>query len=328
MAQTAEAVAPWSLIAKGASGAAKSGSSDPAAPEYWKRETLVYQTGLLAKLPGGLTAPRCFAIQEPMPDEWWLWIEDIRESSSRWTLDQYSLAARHLGQFNGAYLVSHPLPDFHPWLTRGRLRPALERRQVNLPPPEFAATDWGQKLVQASQFDRVEKLLAYRQALLQAVDRLPNCFCHLDAFRRNLFIRKGVSDIDETVAIDWSYAGLGSVGEEVGLLTRISLAWMDAPASQAKALSDFVFDGYLIGLRDAGWQGDVHLVRFGYAITVAMGIGWLLFMMDLLQDANNVPIAESVIGHPVDDQIAQLAELQPFYLDMGDEAISLLPTIA
>ena len=38
-------------------------------------------------------------------------------------------------------------------------------------------------------------------------------------------------------------------------------------------------------------------------------------------------VAEDRVGHPVDEQMAQLAALQPFLSEMGDEAISLLPKI-
>src|SRR5690348_4731581 len=57
--------APWSLMLKvmrlGAS------SDNPAAreiehPLYWEREALIYQSGLLDDLPGGLAAPRCLAV--------------------------------------------------------------------------------------------------------------------------------------------------------------------------------------------------------------------------------------------------------------------------
>lgn len=327
-AQVKETLLPWSLIAKGASSTAGSGSTDPSAPDYWKRETLVYQTGLLAHLPGSLAAPRCYAVCEPQPEEFWLWLEEVHETFRHWTLEQFGLVARHLGQFNGAYLAGTPLPpEAHAWLTHGRLRPELERIHANLPPSEFAASSLGQKLIRASQLDRVEKLLPYRPALLQEVDRLPSCFCHLDSFRRNLLIRKAAGGVAETVAIDWAYAGIGKVGEDAGILAKASLYWMEVPASQARALAQKVFDGYSAGLNDAGWQGNINILRFGYCISVAMGIRWSLIFMDWLQNAENVGIFEQIVGHPIGDQIAQLAEIQPFFLDMGDEAIALLPSI-
>jgi hypothetical protein len=155
------------------------------------------------------------------------------------------------------------------------------------------------------------------------LDKLPVCFCHHDAFRRNLLAR----DAEETVAIDWSYAGFGGVGEESGTLTRVSLNWLEVPAAQAKALDQIVFEGYLAGVHEAGWHGDPRLVRFGYATTVALGVTWLLFMLEGLQKTENVSLFESIVGHPIDDQIAQVAELQSFFLDLGDEALVLADTL-
>jgi hypothetical protein len=102
---------------------------------------------------------------------------------------------------------------------------------------------------------------------------------------------------------------------------------MEAPAAQKKALSELVFEEYLRGLWDVGWRGNAHLVRFSYVVTIAMGVRWLLFLIDILQDIRNVSIAESIIGHPVEKQIEQLAELQPFLLEMSDEALSLMKSV-
>jgi hypothetical protein len=176
-AQTANGDVPWTLIAKGASSAVESGSSDIAAPEYWKRETLVYQSGMLTDLPAGLCAPQCFATHEPLVDECWLWLEDIHESSSEWTLEQFGLAARYLGRFNGAYLAGHPLPEVYPWLTRGRVCFELKNQLKILPESTHAENSLSWQLLQICQPDRVAKLFSYGEELNRALARLPICFC-------------------------------------------------------------------------------------------------------------------------------------------------------
>jgi hypothetical protein len=45
-----------------------SGSLEPSTWGYWKREALVYQSGLLNDLPGDLITPRCLGIVEN-PDQ-------------------------------------------------------------------------------------------------------------------------------------------------------------------------------------------------------------------------------------------------------------------
>lgn len=102
-AQTATGNHPWSLIRKVI--APRGGSQTPEAWDYWQREVLVYQSDLLADLPDGLAAPRCYAIDEVNADEYWLWLEDIGTvDGSTWPLARYGLAARHFGRWNGIYL--------------------------------------------------------------------------------------------------------------------------------------------------------------------------------------------------------------------------------
>jgi hypothetical protein len=64
-------------------------------PIYWKREALAYASGLLADLPGGITAPRCFVVEERADESCWLWLEEISDSyGPRWPLAQYAHAAQ------------------------------------------------------------------------------------------------------------------------------------------------------------------------------------------------------------------------------------------
>ena len=127
--QAAGQVYPWSLVVKIFSDAALGPTpndigdtiQDPTDGNYWKREILVYQSGMLDELAGGLVAPRCYGVTEHA-GEWRLWLEDVEESPKMWPLERYGVAARQLGQFNGAYLVDAPLPEKQPWMYRGRAR--------------------------------------------------------------------------------------------------------------------------------------------------------------------------------------------------------------
>src|SRR5262245_33603384 len=84
----------WTLILKVIRPAAA--AWNPAAreidhPIYWKREALAYASGLLADLPGGIAAPRCFAIEERADESCWLWLEDVEDGyEPRWPLAQYT----------------------------------------------------------------------------------------------------------------------------------------------------------------------------------------------------------------------------------------------
>ena len=55
--------------------------------------------------------------------------------------------------------------------------------------------------------------------------------------------------------------------------------------------------GYLMGLHDAGWLGDVQVVRFAYAATSALvgAIGWVGIWMPFMVE--QMGAIEELLGH-------------------------------
>jgi hypothetical protein len=273
---------PWSLILKiicspGCIPDARAvfDRETPSAPFYWKRESLAYRSGALQDLPGGLCAPRCLGVVEHPDEAVWLWLEEVEDRfAGKWPLEHYGVAARHLGQLNGAYLDGRPLPS-GPWVSRG-----LTRAYVAQAAPVFARLRESLDLPLVRRLlpgDRAAKLFALwkeRETYLHVLDRLPRVFCHMDAFRRNLFARRTSNGGDQTVAVDWSYVGEGAIGEELVPLVEASIFFLEVDMMQAQTLSEIVLEGYLEGLHDAGWQGDPRLVHLGYkaASNVRYGI--------------------------------------------------------
>lgn len=111
----------WSLVVKVVEAAATSvhvgnnASDDLNHMFYWKRELLVYQSGLFDQLPTGLAAPRCYQIDE-LPSAGRIWMEDVSEDvGASWPLEHYRQVTRHFGRLGGLYLVERPLPAWQ-WL--------------------------------------------------------------------------------------------------------------------------------------------------------------------------------------------------------------------
>ena len=317
---------PWSVIRKRLTSAP--GHDDPSDWDYWKREGLAYDAGLLRELADGFAAPTCFAVEEGDADSMTVWLEDVPQvGPSRWPLARYGLAARHLGRFNGAYLTGRPLPD-QPWLSPGRLRSWLAISESAMPDlRRLARHPIGMAWLTEGSVTRIEAQSRDRERLLAGLDRLPRCLCHHDAFRRNLIASKSVDGRDQTVAIDWVGVGRGTVGEDLAGLVAISLQFLDVDAVDAGELDRVAFAGYVAGLRDVGATIDERQVRFGYAATASLMIGvggaagWLAW---LVADAERVRQAEEAIGHPIDRILGQWRLLQPMLLDLGDEAHRLL----
>jgi hypothetical protein len=132
----------------------------------------------------------------------------------------------------------------------------------------------------------------------------------------------------ETVAVDWENIGPGPLGAEIATLTFGTLRRCEFDAARADELDQAVFDGYVEGLRDAGWQGPRELVRLGY--TAAIALRWLVLagIVRLLVDgAEPVRTSQGTIVS-AEAVLEQRVRLVGFLLRRADEArrwLSLLP---
>jgi hypothetical protein len=314
--QAAGETLPWTLILKIAQ--IKPGNEeDTQGIWYWKREPLVYQSGLLSDLPEGLTAPRCYAATEHRNSTAWIWMEEVRdEVHEQWPLSYYSDVARCLGQFNGAYLAGKSLPDY-PWLTRKHLRKYVEHAA---PAVERLLNSLGYSLVQRAlpgiSAEFIQTIWEERHAILETIEHLPQTFCHLDAFRRNLFSRHTADGGCKVTAVDWSFAGIAAVGEEIAPLVNGSVAFGGVDPDDEIELEQIVLEGYLEGLQDAGWQGNPDLVRFGYAATLywryAVG-GFIGEAIPWMLDEQYHEAVEQAIGHSMQDNADKTAAQLAFF---------------
>jgi thiamine kinase-like enzyme len=105
---------------------------------------------------------------------------------------------------------------------------------------------------------------------LAALDGLPRTLCHLDLHPANLFAVGG-----ETVAIDWSFVGVGALGEDAGNLVADAVLDFHVRPEHLDELLETVSTGYVEGLADAGWRGSPELVRLGMSATMAAKYAWI-----------------------------------------------------
>jgi hypothetical protein len=318
-------VVPWSLFLKVI--VPQPDRVDPSGSHYWKREVLAYQSGLLDDLPGGLVAPRCIGVAEQPEGEFWVWLEEVRDQiGPEWPLEHYGVSARHLGQFNGAYVMGRPLPSY-PWLSRGRLRhwatwsaAGIARLRESLDHPLV------RRHYPPRAADGLFGLWAQREALLHALHGLPQVFCHFDAFRRNLFARRTADGDYETVAVDWADAGMGAIGEEIAALVAASLYYREVQWGRAVELDTMVFQSYMEGLRHVGWRGDQRMLRLGYAAASVLRYGLIhpgCCLPILLDDTQRARWAQ-VMGCSMEEMEDDVAGSLEFFLSLGQEARKLM----
>jgi hypothetical protein len=299
---------------------------------YWKREPLAYRAGVLENLPGGLTVPRCYGLSERSDGTIWLWLEEVAGGQqTRWTPERCMLAARTLGRFNGAYLSGRDVP-VHPYLDDGWLRSWLDVRCTGMIDGIRRTDAWEHPLVRGAflqpVLDRVLRLWDDRELFLDALDRLPHTFCHRDAFRSNLLLCQDRSGQEGIVAIDWAYAGLGPVGEEIAPLI------VAAPVGGGPELAPWIveaplFNSYLQGLSEACWHGEAWSVRFGFAASAALRYTFMTVaeMLGDIGDEQGYASIERRRGQPIAQVMEQHGALSHFLLGLADEARALLPRV-
>jgi hypothetical protein len=247
-------------------------------------------------------------------------VQDEREHP--WSIERYAQVARHLGQFNGTYLVGRPLPN-DAWITHDWLRNYLRHAA---PMVAFIRQNPAHPTVQ-SMLPGITLPLTLacwheRDRMLKVLDELPQTFCHQDAFGRNLFYRRG-----QVVALDWGYAGIAPVGAELAPLIGAAFGLARFPSSQAKELDQACFEGYLEGLRQAGWEPDLWQVRVGYTLTVflryTLGATIGEILPGLLDEKTRLHWVEGVGGPP--EKVGESdAGIVAYYQSIAIEALKLL----
>jgi hypothetical protein len=302
---------------------------------YWRREALAYGSGLLADLPGGLSAPTCHLAAERADGSIALWLDDLASGggapATAWPPERYGLAARHLGEMQGAYVAGgdrgRPLPTDR-WLSRGWLRTYVGRRDRDR---GLLHDDrlWRDPAV-AAWFPRppVDELVALRadqSRFLEVLDRLPRTLAHLDLHPANLFDAPPAAGVaapaaePATVAVDWAFVGIGAVGEDPGNLVPDAVLDFHVPPDRLDDLHAAVVAGYHAGLRAAGWDVGADVVRLAMAASAAAKYAWIAPAV-LRSVADGRP---ELNRRPRDEALASWAPVVRYLLDRADEARTL-----
>jgi hypothetical protein len=291
---------------------------------YWKREFLAYSSGLLDDLPG-ISAPRLFGAADE-GDVAFVWLEEVPEDGDhRWPTARYVTAGLHLGRFNGAYLAGRPIPKA-PFLSRDQLR-----SWTNWIPWGDAVRSpgsWSHAIVAAALPDppiqRLERLHSQVGPLFDRLDRLPQTFSHLDAWRSNLISARGADGAERTVAIDWSAVGMAPAGQEIAILVGGSHIWLDAEPDELASMSTRAFAAYVDGLREAGWYGDERVVRFAYAASTALYLAPVVpFWLARIADPVRREWVERKCGRVAEDVVRGWVVLLDHALERAEEAYGL-----
>jgi hypothetical protein len=275
-----------SLILKVADPAARTGiaSRDPGVAT---REARFYASGLAARLPAGLRAPRLLGVDRDGPRAW-LWLEDVGPAlGTIRTPAQILKAARRNAGLHGLYRAEHRALERLPWLERegyaahAHRVPAAHCHLDALP----AHPRWG-RLFESDKRAALHRALDRTPWAVAELRRLPLTLVHGDFHLGNLGFDAGGT----LVAIDWAHVGLAPLGCDVATLSSLlagaaggagpppgSVAEGDLLGASCEALADF---------GDLGDVGDVGAVvrracglwhlTWGLHLRLGPGLDWLL----------------------------------------------------
>jgi hypothetical protein len=238
------------------------GDHDPRRWTYWCREPLAYQSEVTTFFAaGGLTAPPCLGAHVDDTEAVLLlqWVDG--EPGEDWSVESYGPAAGALGRAQAPFFAGRAPPEV-PWLSKGFLRQYSSEKPVNW---DLLNDDdvWRHPVVRQTFPTGLREAVAVvhteRERLYCINESLPRTLCHLDCWPKNLIRQPG----GQITLLDWSFVGEGAVGEDAGNLVPDASFDHFVPSEDLPYLEKVVFDSYLQGLRERGWDEDPRLVQLG-----------------------------------------------------------------
>jgi hypothetical protein len=239
---------------------------------YWRREALVFESGILKEFPDSIYAAEHYWVEEQQDGTVWLWMEYVEGEYAN-TVEQFAYIARQLGRFNGAYLTGlRPLPD-QEWICRAWLKSWTTASRMYAPNME----DYASRV--STEEDRhtwkwYQEILRNLDAAIDSLQQLPRVLAHQDLSQMNMLLVQQEANGNRLVLIDWQFMSLSGIGEDLGKLYGVNLSLGIIPPDQYIRFQTSVYDAYLEGLREAGWRGNAQLARYGFCLSMALRSVW------------------------------------------------------
>lgn len=282
----------------------------------------------LRSIDTGLRPVPVFRLEQREDGNFWLWMKDLSGAPQPpWDAEQHIESARHIGQFNGLWSEDHrPEGD---WIaadmsTDGR----YGLTEMFIPDFELLESNKNHPLVnRASEEIGLERTLALlddTNLLIEATRTLPRSVAHNDCHARNLFpFEERGKRI--TYGVDWASIGMAPVGVDGGSLAGGGFTWGQDEAKTALGCQEEMFESYVEGLRDYGWNGNESEVRLAYLSQVATYVLRLPFWL-AVTIAPEHPFKEFMTrrtGTQGEEAAEQIAHRLKMSIHLVDEALEL-----
>jgi len=304
--------AKWSVILK----MLRADRSSPESWNYWKREALVYQSGIFSSLKR-VHLPECYFV-EKFSDHINIWLQDLNLSHCAFSSHDFEHVAYELGKMN-ALFVNANISDKYSYLSNSWLDeyvcsafPYLEFLREGL------STPYVDVLFPGDMRQRLLDLWQEKNRMLKNIKSLPQTLCHLDTVSKNIFLSNQTQDI---VLCDWACAGAGAIGQDLAALIVGSVLLYDGDITSLEELEKRVVPIYLSGLRDAGWNGNeiVPMTSFDLAVGLRYSFYGLVHLPIVLDESLHSWV-ELTVGHPFLEFLQRISCVQDYALRKARKA--------
>lgn len=288
---------------------------------YWRREALVLESGVLRGIPDSIYSAESYLVEEQQDGTIWIWMEYVKGVYPK-TVEQFSYIARQLGRFNGAYLKGIKMMPEYEWICRAWLKSWSTASRMYAPKME--------EYVSRISTDNVQSTWAWYQEMLENIDssidslqQLPRVLAHQDLSQMNMLLVKKEASESQLVLIDWQFMSISGIGEDLGKLYGVNMSLGIIPPDQYIRFQSSLYNAYLKGLRDMGWQGDMGLLRYGFCLSTALRSVWEVpqffsIMAQLEDEPNNIKLEE---------RLTRLDSIITVHKQMAAEANSIKLTL-
>ena len=296
---------------------------------YWRREDLAYRSGMVDVFaPDGVRGPALLQRVERDDGAVELWLEDVvGRPGPTWSIADHTRCFRRLGAAQGR-LHDDAVPT-DDWLSRRWLR----AYSLSRPPGRTILDDtaaWDHPVVVDGFGDLLQpirsgfsRLWDEHERWFDLIDRLPRTLCHLDCWPNNLVAADDGSD----VLLDWSFVGVGAVGEDPGNSVPDTMLDHFMEPDRFDEIDETVWDAYSEGLAEADWPYPLPTARLGMVASSVMKYLWLPGLMVWNADGT-VPTAYGAqSGFPPVEVFRRRAPVFAGLLRWADEARDLAASL-
>ncbi|MBT5319789.1 MAG: hypothetical protein HOL45_07775 [Chloroflexi bacterium] len=311
-ATSADGSKSWSVVAKVMDLDPNDSSNLNSAYNGPDAEIRAYESGLLSTIGSQISSDQTFRAARHFGTSsvdglgTILWIEDLSAAPSPpWDDKTCAEVGRHMGHFNAYWELNKPEPQS--WFMSDGFG---SRTGVSLNRWSSLGDYTSDPLVKRGSPPDVLRDLSnlHGQILpvIEAINAGPRPLNHVDAQPRNLFPMPLDNGGFETVAIDWASLGYAPLGTDPAQIVGSSLTWCEVEPEHGVLLHEKVLDGFVTGLSDMGWSGNIELVRLSYMTQAMIRSANMLFhAVRWIDNPEHKPLLSRAMGRPVEAIVDQ-----------------------